>query len=289
MNHRSAQPAHPGVDLRCEVCHGSSYLVERQGEWSVARLCDCVKPCPACRDTGFVAQGDGFRAPRKVCTCRMIHERIRRFNAAGIPARHAHCTLVTFEKNRTNLKTFEEVHRWIQEYQRRGDNRGLVLFGEVGRGKTHLMVATVRELIFRYGVTARFVEFSHLIADLKSTFDRGGGASALLDPLTRVHVLAIDELGKGRNTEYEGTVVDELISRRYNAAATLMGTANYGPGPSRGVAAPNLTEIGSPRSPGMPRLVDRVGERVYSRLEEMCYFYELKGPDYRLRGRAWNG
>lgn len=280
------QATHPGVARNCPTCHGLSYVVEREDQHAVASMCECVSECPRCRDTGFVARGQGFRAPKVRCSCRSVQERIRNFNAAGVPARHAHCTLVSFEPNRKVMPQFMKVQRYIKDYRPGEENRGLVLHGEVGRGKTHLMVATLRELVFRYGVTARFVEFSHLLADLKSTFDRGGGSQALLDPLTRVDVLAIDELGKGRNTEWEGTVLDELISRRYNAAATMLGTSNYAPGPATGVEVPNLADSGRKKE-SQPRLADRVGERVYSRLEEMCDFLPLKGGDYRLRHRPW--
>ncbi|MBW1879310.1 MAG: ATP-binding protein [Deltaproteobacteria bacterium] len=286
---RSTFFAHPGVDPKCRRCRGQSYLVEPQGEHAVAQLCGCVRPCPECRGSGFVARSEGLRAPLVRCRCTTMVERTRRFNLAVVPARHAHSTLVSFDPSDKKVTlAFAQVNKYIQAFMPTGENRGLVLHGEVGRGKTHLMVATLRELVFRYGASARFVEFSHLIADLKSSFDRGGGTSALLDPLTRVRVLAIDEIGKGRNTEWEGTVLDELISRRYNAAATIIGTSNYGPGPAKGLVAANLAKVDGPnRAEQIPALVDRVGERVYSRLEEMCDFQALKGPDYRLRNRPW--
>ncbi len=173
------------------------------------------------------------------------------------------------------------VSRWLEQYQPGEENRGLILYGKVGRGKTHLMVALLQELIFRYGVRVRFVEFSHLLADLKSGFDHGLGTARLIDPLVQVDVLAIDELGKGRNTEFEGTVLDELISRRYNAAATILATTNYPPdGPPTGDAIANAAAIALQAAP-VPTLVDRVGARVHSRLQEMCDFLPVDGPDFR--------
>lgn len=267
---------HPATDPRCGECHGDGYLVVRDGEYAKAQICECTGECPRCRDTGWVAVSEERRARRARCECTRLHHRMRAFNEARIPARHHQSSRKTFKPNNDSLPGFMRVSAFVDGYEPGHENRGLVLHGAVGRGKTHLLVAVVRDLIFRYGVTARFVEFSHLVGDLKAGFDVGRGTHSLLDPLVRVDVLAIDELGKGRNTEFEGTVVDELVSRRYNAAGTILATTNYKPGQTSGRAVPNLA---SPKS--APTLVDRVGDRVYSRLREMCDFVECRGDDWR--------
>jgi len=271
----SAKAIHPGVDPSCALCNGSGYQVARSGEFARAGLCACVKACPHCRDTGFVAVDAGPRARRARCGCQEFHGRISNFNDVGIPARHAASTREGFDTAGARMQGFMAVSQYIQRWDHDGDNRGLVLYGAVGRGKTHLLVALLRELVFGYGLTARFVEFSHLLADLKSGFDVGRGSASTLDPLVAVDVLAIDELGKGRNTEFEGTVVDELVSRRYNAAKPILATTNYAPGTSNGRATPNMA------NGEMPALIDRVGDRVYSRLRETADFVPLRGEDYR--------
>lgn len=212
--------------------------------------------------------------------------RAERFDRADIPARHASSTRASFKPAEPRQSAvLVGVSTWLNAYRPGEENRGLVLYGDVGRGKTHLMVAMLRELVFRYGVSVRFVEFSHLLADLKSGFDQGQGAARLIDPLVAVDVLAIDELGKGRNTEFEGTVLDELVSRRYNAAGTILATTNYAPGAPTGVVTPNLAAV-AVGTQAAPTLADRVGSRVSSRLQEMCDMLELAGPDHRARKRT---
>ena len=275
----SAMAIHPGVDRACSLCNGCGYRVMRDGELAKASLCTCVSACPHCKDTGFVAVDEALRARRARCRCREFHGRISNFNDIGIPARHAGSTREAFDTTGARMQGFLTVSQYIQRWEDEGDKRGLVLYGAVGRGKTHLLVALLRELVFGYGVTARFVEFSHLLADLKSGFDIGRGSASTLDPLVAVDVLAIDELGKGRNTEFEGTVVDELVSRRYNAARPILATTNYAPGSSKNRAVPNMA------TGEMPSLVDRVGDRVYSRLRETADFVPLRGDDYREHSR----
>jgi DNA replication protein DnaC len=277
--------AHPGAQPDCAECRGAGVAVVPDGERARARPCACVRACPRCDGTGWVAADPtDRRGPRRRCVCAVISRRMSLFDEAFIPARHAGSTLASFTTNSKEQNLLlGRTMRYPREFRPGEPNRGLVLYGDVGRGKTHLTCALVRELVLEHGVSARFIEFSHLVQDLKVAFERGEGAADLLDPLVRVEVLAIDELGKGRNTEFEGTIVDEVVSRRYNAERVLIATTNYAPGPSSGFATANLAQPARTA----PRLVDRLGPRVYSRLEEMCEFLEVTGEDYRQRNRPW--
>ncbi|HHO54543.1 MAG TPA: cell division protein ZapE [Deltaproteobacteria bacterium] len=276
---------HPGADRDCPRCKGTGTRIARSGEVAIAISCDCLSVCPSCRGTGLVAISNAFRARHRRCVCQVVMARRRAFDAAGIPARHSGSTRASFvPTGRHQTAVVGAVSNYLKEFNPEGDNRGLILYGDVGRGKTHLLVALLRELVFRHGVRARFVEFSHLLADLKSGFDVGRGMAALIDPLVDVEILAIDELGKGRNTEFEGTVLDELVSRRYNAVRPILATTNFSPG-GGGAAVSNAAavQVGTEERPG---LATRVGPRVYSRLRETCDFVEVQGDDYReQRGR----
>jgi len=275
---------HPGARPDCRSCGGEGFVVARDAERAVAQFCSCVERCPECGGTGLVAVAPTFRAARRRCACKLVEQRMAAFDAVGIPARHAGSTRASFvPAGQHQTAVLGAVSRWLAGYQP-GAERGLVLYGEVGRGKTHLLVAMLRELVLVRGTAARFVEFSHLLADLKAGFDAGRGAAALLDPLVAVEVLAIDELGKGRHTDFESMVVDELVSRRYNAMRPILATTNFLPHAGTGRAVVGAAEAGLGLAPP-PSLVDRVGERVYSRLRETCDFVEVKGEDYREQPR----
>jgi DNA replication protein DnaC len=95
-------------------------------------------------------------------------------------------------------------------------------------------------------------------------------------PLVEIPVLVIDELGKGRGSEWELSVLDELISKRYNAQRTTVFTSNFAPEDPSG-------DSSQPGSVSEEKVVDRVGVRIYSRLMEMCEPVRLQGPDYRRK------
>ncbi len=212
-----------------------------------------------------------------LCDCRVASRRAQCLADAQIPARYQHATLEAYDPARGDPAALMVCKRFVEGFRPGESQRGLVLWGGIGRGKTHLAIAVARALIVEHGVTVRFVEFSHLLADLKGSFERAGGAHDLLDPLSACDVLLIDEIGKGRNTEFEGTVLDELVSRRYNAATVVLGTTNFDPkGSSHGIRVANAS-----LPEAQPTLVDRVGERVYSRLLEMCDYVPVAGDDQR--------
>ena len=280
---------HPGAKPACPQCHGLGGVVVPDGEAAVMRPCDCLEPCPHCKGTGFVATSDRFRAPRQRCVCQLALARWRAFEQVGVPARHASSTRANFQAaSRQQTVVLGAVSKYLGAFEPGGPNRGLILYGDVGRGKTHLLTALLRELVLSKGVRARFVEFSHLLADLKAGFDAGQGSASRIDPLVDVDVLGIDELGKGRATEFEGTVIDEIVSRRYNAMRPIIATTNFAPGAATGQAVANAAERALGKG-SAPTLRDRVGDRVYSRLRETCEFVPVLGDDFRERRTARGG
>lgn len=258
----------------------TDYTISADGAYAVARVRPDLPPCARCDGNGRASLlVDGVLTVGR-CRCRMLPDRVEIFNRAQIPARHANSTFRSFKRDTEATKAaYETVRSWLRTYKPGQSNRGLLIFGEVGRGKTHLLVAVLRELIFRHGVHVRFVEFTHLLWTLREGFEKDVGEATTIRPLIDVEVLAIDDLGQGRRTDWEQAILDSLVTRRHNQLKTLLVTTNYAPGPSRGQSEQNLSQ------PQHLRLVDRVPERVYSRLNELCTFLPAFGDDYRIRMR----
>ncbi len=249
----------------CPFCHGEGRRAVEVEEKTVSR---------DARGKEVVSTEKVRRVYR--CRCQRVPDRVALYNAAELPARHAHCTMETF-KAELARPTWSAVRKWLDTYQGGPEQLGLVLSGAPGRGKTHLLAAVVRELTFRYGASVRFIEFSHLIASIREGYDHDVGEARLLGPLVRVPVLAIDELGKGRGSDFESTILDEIVSRRYNGhAGPLLATTNFP------LVARPKKENDSLSTGAMPSLAERLGERVWSRLKESCLFVEATGEDYRV-------
>jgi DNA replication protein DnaC len=272
----------------CPGCGGAGYQVEQVlGKPARARRCGCQAACPRCGESGYVLV-PGKGGPRaQPCSCRHLDERIGLFNKVGIPAAVAKASFEGFKVWSPDHSSAKAV---CEDFARkfRGDapTRGFLLYGRPGGGKTHLLAATLRWLALERGVACRYVEFMLLLSDIKAGFDSGRNQMEVLRPLLSVPVLAIDELGKERGTEWERSMLDELISRRFNSGLSTLFATNYF---LEARAAPEEPgRVVSTRSREFQRdaeamsLSQRVGDRIYSRLNEMCTFVRLD-PGLDLR------
>ncbi|MDP1830356.1 MAG: ATP-binding protein [Archangium sp.] len=260
---------------------------ERVGDYAFARPTQRREDCPECGGTGLVrtrTQQNG-REYDLVAPCghATLQRRATSFNAARLPAVQAQATLETYkpsnaEQHRALQVAKEFAFRWPQL-------RGFVLSGPVGTGKTHLLCATLKHLAIELGVKVSYVEISLLYSQIRRGFQDGKSGGEIIGPLSTVDVLAIDELGKGRGSQFELETLDELIARRYNAGKVTLFATNYSLKPPEERAQRGYfgTETALEAGKDSKLLCDRVGDRIYSRLCEMCDFVEFPGatPDMR--------
>ncbi len=268
----------------CEQCMHqpeTGCAVTASGDLALAVACPgCAANCDICRNERFItttdANGYQYLGP---CRCKAAFDRIDAFNAAHIPARYCHCTLLTYEVKGGNQR---EIHQKVEKHLQgfHPKSPGLLLSGNVGTGKTHLMTAILRELTLKRGIRSRFVEFTHLLSDIKEGFSQRKSEAEVLGPISQIPVLGIDELGKGTATDWQISVLDEVISRRYNQQLTTYFTTNLPLDANQSVGE-STNSSGLRKALEQVTVEDRVGPRIYSRLHEMARFLAVKGPDAR--------
>ena len=121
---------------------------------------------------------------------------------------------------------------------------------------------------------------------MQNSYNRNVQATELeiLKPIFEAEVLVLDELGASRPTDWVFDTVSHILNTRYNERRTTIITTNY---PN---AAPILssnrvlTAFAEAREALREEtLGDRIGERMRSRLQEMCLIVPMQGTDYRLR------
>jgi DNA replication protein DnaC len=110
----------------------------------------------------------------------------------------------------------------------------------------------------------------------------------ILRPVFDTEVLVLDELGAVRSTEWVFDTVNYILNSRYNDNKTTIITTNFPDKPEQGrVEEDNPRSYSAAdRAARRETLGDRIGERMRSRLHEMCKKVEMEGDDYRLHSKT---
>jgi len=268
----------------CEKCRGSHYLLTNHDGHVQGELCECFN-CPECEGRGHVYIEDetGISSMR-ACVCAELVHRLKKIDEAGIPGKFANTKLETYHPIHDSQKfALRQAQDFVKEFG--ASQQGLLFMGRPGLGKTHLAVAVIKMLILDKKADCKFVDFFQLLSDIRYGYSQDLSEQAIINPYVAAPILLIDELAKGRNTEWELTMLDQIISSRYNAADKItLFTTNYPdqpPNSKKDGKNEMHKEYGRGAVVAEETLQEKVGERIYSRLVEMCRFVKLEGIDYR--------
>jgi DNA replication protein DnaC len=238
--------------------------------------------CPYCEGTGWksISNGSDRRVTR--CDCRLQARAQALLAAARIPKRYEHCELSNFEfdgPHRALAPSRMAACKFVEEYPL--DNTGLLLIGSIGVGKTHLAVGIIKELIVGKGIPCLFYDYRELLKQIQNSYNDSVKATELdvLRPVFDTEVLVLDELGAVKPTEWVWDTVSLILNTRYNDNRTTIITTNFDDRPAGAIAGPR----GAARE---ETLCDRIGERMRSRLHEMCRIIKMEGEDFRQKFRS---
>jgi len=238
--------------------------------------------CPKCEGTGWksVSVGSDRRVTR--CDCRLQERAQALLASARIPKRYEHCELSNFDFEGPHLALSTArmaACKFVEEYPL--DNTGLLLIGSIGVGKTHLAVGIIKELVSSKGIACLFYDYRELLKQIQNSYNDSVRATELevLRPVFETEVLVLDELGAVKPTEWVWDTVSLILNTRYNDKRATIITTNFDDRPAATFAGPR----GAARE---ETLGDRIGERMRSRLHEMCRIVKMEGSDFRQTLRS---
>lgn len=242
---------------------------------------DGLKHCGRCRtpkETFFPPelQLQGFR--KHPCQCRCARERQEREERAQAK-RQAAMELVRlrmeafqdipaagwrFDAAVTMTAQLAKAKQYAANWDRfRQDGIGLLLFGDVGTGKSYAAGCIANALIERQ-VSVLMVGVSDAVNRMQGSF--GADRDAYLKSLMRPELLILDDLGAERNTSFGKERVFDVINRRRLSGKPMLITTNIPLSAMKSAA----------------ELDDR---RIYDRILEVCVPVRFDGESFR-RGNA---
>jgi DNA replication protein DnaC len=218
--------------------------------------------CPLCYGSGMEFIPGGVRP----CKCRKQKSHSDLLERVRIPRRYENCHFQSYKiTTPSHERAFRYASKLAMEYP--AIDRGLLLMGTCGVGKTHLAVSILKALTER-GFSCLFYEFGSLLKQIQDSYNPNTQSSELkiLGNLFDAEVLVLDEIGASKPTDWVRDTMAHVINTRYNDKKLTIFTTNY---------------LDERKSEKEETLEERIGVRLRSRLFEMCQTVKIEGHDFR--------
>lgn len=162
-----------------------------------------------------------------------------------------------------NARQIRLCKRYVEKFDEMYEkNQGLLLYGNVGTGKSHL-AACVSNLLMEKIVPVYATSFVKLLEENPKNVD----LPDIIAKMGRAQLVLFDDLGAERNTSYALEMVYNLIDSRYRQRKPMIVTTNLG-----------LDE--------MQTVQDIRLRRIYDRVLECCYPVLFDGQSFRMKEAA---
>lgn len=192
---------------KCEVCHDTGWILEKQDVADYGREILFAKPCERCR------------AQRRLS------------DITGVPAEYSDNDIskIKWDIYGRDLSKLQRIcEDFVFHYQDRWAkaNKGIYLWSSVcGSGKTHIITALMRSVMIKYDIQARFILTADYINMIGDRIRR-----QQIDDLTAVYrtcdLLVIDDIGTGKTGDWQIEQMFRLINTRTSNGLITLYTSN---------------------------------------------------------------
>ena len=172
-----------------------------------------------------------------------------------------------FENAKVMTPQLVKARRYSENWDAfRSEGTGLLLFGNVGTGKSYAAGCIANALIEKM-VSVLFVGLSDVVNRMQGNF--GADRDAYLKTLMRPELLILDDLGAERNTSFGKERVFDVVNKRLLTGKPMIVTTNI------------------PLSV-MQKAADLDERRIYDRVLEACVPIQFNGENFRKGNAAEN-
>jgi DNA replication protein DnaC len=223
-------------------------------------------PCPfaLCDGSGFVLDDETNTAFDCRCRPQRVALAKARSLSAVIPRRYRDVAFDRPPVTQIEPQVVSAARRFAERIDEQLDaGRGLWFMGPVGTGKTTLAML-VSASALKAGRSVAIYSLPRLLNEIRETHRADRSHVDLLDRLTSVDLLHIDDVGAERTTDWVLEELYSIVNARYEDERSMVITTNI---------------------LDREALCEQISERTVSRLTEMCDELPILGHDRRMEAR----
>jgi DNA replication protein DnaC len=218
-------------------------------------------PFEICDGSGLVYDEAANTAYDCRCRPQRIAQAKARHLSAVIPRRYRDVSFDRPPVTDIDTHVVAAARRYVDTIETQLDaGRGLWLMGPVGTGKTTLAML-VSKAALKVGRSVAIYSLPRLLNEIRDTHRAERSHVELLDQLTAVDLLHIDDVGAERTTDWVLEELYSIVNSRYEDERSMLITTNI---------------------LDREALCEQIGARTVSRLTEMCDELPLLGHDRRM-------
>ncbi len=224
--------------------------------------------CELCHDTGRIYKNGKYI----LCNCAIGSSLKSKREISNIP-RHLYqasfktANLNYYDDNRETDKgmTFREnaqkiyshAQNFTRNYKKGHYNRGLIIEGPIGSGKSFLLGCIANDLIKR-NIEIKYIVYTDLLQEIRDSYEDSNGESELklISSVQEIPVLLIDDLGTEKASEFASNILYQIIDKRYREERPIILSTNF-----------SIQEL--------QERFSIMGERIFQRLLEMNRYFAL--------------
>ena len=225
------------------------------------------RACPfdLCDGTGMIYDAASNTAYDCRCRPQIIAQPKARSLSAVIPRRYYDVAFDRYPVTEIDPAIVAATRRFAERIDERLDaGRGLWFMGPVGTGKTTLAML-VSKAALEAGRSVAIYSLPRLLNEIRDTHRAERSHVDLLDRLTAVDLLHVDDVGAERTTDWVLEELYSIVNARYEDKRSMVITTNI---------------------LDREALCEQITERTVSRLTEMCDELPLLGHDRRMDLRS---